>query len=92
MDTIEQKLEARLGRIHTRQRLGIEAAHGHRVLGQGLNFFHPENWYSTHALIRFAIQLVGMYARGDYRAQTHGEIDSAVAGMQQLVTMLKQPI
>lgn len=64
MDTIEQKLEARLGRIHTRQRLGIEAAHGHRVLGQGLNFFHPENWYSTHALIRFAIQLVGMYERG----------------------------
>ena len=154
MNTIEQKLEVRLGRIHARQRLGIEAAHGHRVLGQGLNFFHPENWYSTHALIRLAIQLVGMYERGqrnarnlqvkknsihlahlpdefhdfrilhltdlhvdmddrnlnaliqtvanlhydicvltgDYRAQTHGEIDSAVAGMQQLVTMLKQPI
>ena len=29
---------------------------------------------------------------GDYRAQTHGEIDSAVAGMQQLLTVLKQPI
>ena len=69
MDTIEQKLEARLGRIHTRQRLGIEAAHGHRVLGQGLNFFHPENWYSTHALIRFAIQLVGMYERGQRNAR-----------------------
>ncbi|MBL8498207.1 metallophosphoesterase [Nitrosomonas sp. JL21] len=154
MDTIEQQLEARLGRVHARQRLGIEADHGHRVFGRGLNFFHPENWYSVHALIRLAIQLVGMYERGqrnarnlqvkenlihlphlpaafhdfkilhltdlhvdmddrnlvamiqtvadleydicvltgDYRAQTFGEIDGAVAGMQRLITVLKQPI
>lgn len=69
MDTIKQQLEARLGRVHARQRLGIEADHGHRVFGQGLNFFHPENWYSGHALIRFAIQLVGMYARGQCNAR-----------------------
>lgn len=154
MDTIEQQLEARLGRVHARQRLGIEADHGHRVFGRGLNFFHPENWYSVHALIRLVIQLVGMYERGqrnarnlqvkenlihlphlpaafhdfkilhltdlhvdmddrnlvamiqtvadleydicvltgDYRAQTFGEIDGAVAGMQRLITVLKQPI
>ncbi len=154
MDTIEQQLEARLGRIHARQRLGIEAEHGHRVFGHGLNFFHPENWYSAHALIRFAIQLVGLYERGqsnarnlqvknnrihlphlpqafhdfkilhltdlhvdmddrnlaaliqtvagldydicaltgDYRARTFGEIDGAVAGMQRLITTLKQPV
>ena len=154
MDTIEQQLEARLGRVHARQRLGIEADHGHRVFGQGLNFFHPENWYSAHTLIRFAIQLVGMYERGqrnarnlqvkknlihlphlpaafhdykilhltdlhvdmdernltaliqtvadlkydicvltgDYRAQTFGDNDGTIAGMQRLVTVLKQPI
>ena len=154
MDTIEQQLETRLGRIHARQRLGIEAEHGHRVFGRGLNFFHPENWYSAHALIRFAIQLVGMYERGqsnarnlqvknnrihlphlpqafhdfkilhltdlhvdmddrnlaaliqtvagldydicaltgDYRARTFGEIEGAVAGMQRLITTLKQPV
>ncbi|MDO9311655.1 MAG: metallophosphoesterase, partial [Nitrosomonas sp.] len=154
MDTIEQQLEARLGRVHARQRLGIETEHGHRVFGRGLNFFHPENWYSAHALIRLAIQLVGMYERGqsnarnlqvktnrihlphlprafhdfkilhltdlhvdmddrnlaaliqtvanldydicaltgDYRAQTFGEIDGAVAGMQRLITTLKEPV
>ena len=154
MDNIEQKLEARLGRVHARQRLGIEAERGHHVFGQGLNFFHPENWYSAHALIRFAIQLVGMYERGqcnarnlqvkknlihlphlpkafndfkilhltdlhvdmddrnlnaliqtvtdlqydicvltgDYRAGTFGAIEGAVAGMQRLITMLKQPV
>lgn len=64
MDNIEQKLAARLGRVHARQRLGIEDERGHRVFGRGLNFFHPENWYSGHALIRFAIQLVGIYERG----------------------------
>ena len=69
MDNIEQKLTARLGRVHARQRLGIEADHGHRIFGQGLNFFHPENWYSAHALIRFAIQMVGMYERGQRNAR-----------------------
>jgi len=69
MDTIKQQLEARLGRVHAQQRLGIEADHGHRVFGQGLNFFHPENWYSGHALIRLAIQLVGMYERGQSNAR-----------------------
>ncbi|MGV8713286.1 MAG: metallophosphoesterase [Nitrosomonas sp.] len=154
MDTIERQLEVRLGRIHARQRLGIEADHGHRIFGEGLKFFHPENWYSMHGLIRLAIQSVGMYERGqrnarnlqvkknlihlthlpaafhdfkilhltdlhvdmddrnltamiqtvadldydicvltgDYRAQTFGEIDNAVAGMQRLMVVLKQPI
>ncbi len=154
MDTIERQLEVRLGRIHARQRLGIEADHGPRIFGEGLKFFHPENWYSMHGLIRLAIQAVGMYERGqrnarnlqvkknlihlthlpaafhdfkilhltdlhvdmddrnltamiqtvadldydicvltgDYRAQTFGEIDNAVAGMQRLMVVLKQPI
>ncbi len=154
MDTLEQQLSERLGRIHARQRLGIESDHKQQVFGKGLNFFHPENWYATHTLIRFAIQLVGLYGRGqrnarnlqirqnqfhlthlpeafhqfrilhltdlhvdmddrnltalietiidlpydicvltgDYRAQTFGTIDHAIAGMQRLIAMLKQPI
>jgi hypothetical protein len=40
------KLEQRLGRIHAKQRLGIETDHEAQIFGQGLNFFHIENWYS----------------------------------------------
>ena len=65
---IKQQLEQRLGRIHARQRLGIESESGHRVFGGGINFFHPENWYSTHSLIKFFIQLSGMYGRGKRNA------------------------
>jgi len=57
-------LERRLGRLHARQRLGIEAAHEAEAFGQGLNFFHIENWYSVHTVIRLALRGTGMYARG----------------------------
>ncbi|MEJ2574899.1 MAG: metallophosphoesterase [Gammaproteobacteria bacterium] len=62
-DVIKQ-LEQRLGRVHTRMRLGIESESGHRVFGGGINFFHPENWYSTHSLIRFCLRISGLYQRG----------------------------
>ena len=42
-DDIEEKLVKRLGRLHARQRLGIEMDHEAQVFGQGLNFFHIEN-------------------------------------------------
>ncbi|MEJ2653223.1 MAG: metallophosphoesterase, partial [Gammaproteobacteria bacterium] len=29
-----------------------------------INFFHPENWYSTHSLIRFCLRISGLYQRG----------------------------
>jgi uncharacterized protein len=61
-------LERRLGRLHARQRLGIEAAHEAEAFGQGLNFFHIENWYSTHAMIRLALRSVGLYRRGQRNA------------------------
>jgi predicted MPP superfamily phosphohydrolase len=57
-------LERRLGRLHARQRLGIEAAHEAEAFGQGLNFFHIENWYSIHAIIRLALRSAGLYGRG----------------------------
>lgn len=62
-DVIKQ-LEQRLGRVHARIRLGIESESGHRVFGGGTNFFHPENWYSTHSLIRFCLRVSGLYQRG----------------------------
>jgi predicted MPP superfamily phosphohydrolase len=58
------RLEQRLGRVHARQRLGIERAHEAQIFGQGLNFFHIENWYSAHAVIRTALRLSGLYRRG----------------------------
>jgi predicted MPP superfamily phosphohydrolase len=62
-------LEYRLGRLHARQRLGIERDHESRVFGGGLNFFHLENWYSAHSLIRNALRLSGLYRRGRRNAE-----------------------
>lgn len=61
---ILQQLESRLGPLHARQRLGIERENQPRVFGNGINFFHPENWYSVHSLIRNSLRLVGLYGRG----------------------------
>jgi len=61
---VKDKLEQRLGRVHARQRLGIETDHETRVFGGGLNFFHIENWYSIHSVIRAALRLAGLYGRG----------------------------
>jgi predicted MPP superfamily phosphohydrolase len=62
-------LEQRLGRLHARQRLGIEADHEAQIFGQGLNFFHIENWYSIHSLIRAVLKLSGLYWRGRKNAE-----------------------
>ena len=43
------KLEQRLGPVHAKQRLGIETDHEAQAFGQGLTFFHIENWYSVHS-------------------------------------------
>ncbi len=63
------KLEQRLGRMHARQRLGIETEHEAQLFGQGLNFFHIENWYSVHSFIRNALRLTGLYGRGRRNAE-----------------------
>jgi uncharacterized protein len=68
-DAIASKLEERLGRLHARQRLGIEKDHEAQIFGQGINFFHIENWYSTHSLIRNALKLSGLYWRGRRNAE-----------------------
>ena len=80
IDDIPKELERRLGRIHARQRLGIEEDHEAQVFGQGLNFFHIENWYSVHSLIRKGIRLSGLYWRGNRNARRvqmrHNEVVS----------------
>jgi hypothetical protein len=58
------ELERRLGRVYARQRLGIERDHEAQLFGQGLNFFHIENWYSVHSLIRNTLRVTGLYGRG----------------------------
>lgn len=63
-EDILARLQDRLGRIHARQRLGIERDHEAQIFGQGINFFHPENWYSVQAGIRVFLKLTGLYWRG----------------------------
>ena len=72
------KLEQRLGRLHARQRLGIEMEHEAQIFGQGINFFHVENWYSIHSVIRTVLKLTGLYWRGRRNAErirvVHNEV------------------
>ena len=78
-DEIVLKLERRLGRVHAQQRLGVEKDH-EDIFGHGINFFHPENWYSVHSLIRNVLKLTGLYWRGCKNSERiqirHNEIKS----------------
>jgi uncharacterized protein len=76
-DPVPHLLEKRLGRLHARQRLGIEMDHEAQVFGQGLNFFHLENLTSSHALIRAVLMASGLYWRGlRNAAQVHLKYNS----------------
>ncbi len=68
-EDVLRKLEERLGSSHARQRLEIERDHEAQVFGQGLTFFHLENWYSAPAIIRTALQLTGLYWRARRNAE-----------------------
>jgi len=63
-EEIVKILEERLGNQYARQRLGVENEHHLRIFGGGFNFFHVENWYSYHSLIRNTLKLTGLYWRG----------------------------
>ena len=67
-EQISKRLETRLGSLHARQRLGIEAEHESQVFGGGISFFHLENWYSAQAIIRGSLKLVGLYNRAHRNA------------------------
>jgi hypothetical protein len=64
-----EKLEERVGRLHARQRLGIEGEREGRVFGQGINFFHPENWYLSPSVIRTVLMATGLYWRARKNAE-----------------------
>ena len=65
---VARRLDQRLGAVHARQRIGIEEDHEAQAFGQGLNFFHIENWYSVHAMMRLTLRLCGLYGRGQRNA------------------------
>ena len=62
-EEILHKLDDRLGSKHARQRLKFEADHEAQLFGQGLTFFHLENWYSAPSVIRKALKISGLYWR-----------------------------
>lgn len=67
--TMYHQLKQRVGRCHLNQRLGIERDFEARIFGQGRNFFHIENWYSVHSLIRSILRLCFLHGRGKRNAR-----------------------
>ena len=57
-------LERRLGRLHVKQRLGVETDHEAQVFGQGLNFFHIENSALSALAIEYSLKMTGLFWRG----------------------------
>lgn len=47
-----------------RQRLGLERDYEAHIFRRGTHFFHLENWYSVHGLIRGLLRMAGLHARG----------------------------
>ncbi len=68
-DEMRSQLEERVGRVHLQQRIGFEQDYEARVFGKGRTFFHIENWYSIHSVIRNVLRLTGMHARGKRNAR-----------------------
>jgi len=62
--SILDNLEQRLGRLHARQRLGIESDHDAKIFAQRIDFFNIKNWYSIPSVIRNVLKLSGLYQRG----------------------------
>jgi predicted MPP superfamily phosphohydrolase len=67
-EDISELLEKRLGRLHAKLRLGIEAEHEAQVFGQGINYFHIENLKLSHFAIQACLRLAGLYGRGQRNA------------------------
>lgn len=66
---LQQQLQARVGKIHLQQRLGIERDYERRIFGQGRNFFHIENWSSLRGIIRNSLRLVLLHGRARRNAR-----------------------
>jgi len=68
-EDILEKLERRLGRLHAKQRIGIEDDHEARMLGRGPDLFHPRKWRRSPTIIRTALKLTGLYRRARRNAE-----------------------
>jgi predicted MPP superfamily phosphohydrolase len=62
-------LRERVGKIHLRQRLGIETDYERRIFGQGRTFFHIENWYSLRSIMRGILRMGLLLGRGRRNAR-----------------------
>jgi len=71
-------LRERIGSYHAELRLGIESEHHQRVFGRGRSFFHIENWYSIHSIIRTMLRLALVYRRGQRNALDIGLVEHEV--------------
>ncbi len=60
-DEALRRLEARLGPLHTRLRLGMEHEYEAKAFGHGLNFLHIENMPVMQALIEVVLRVTGTY-------------------------------
>ena len=64
-----EQLEKRIGGVHLKQRLELESDHEAGIFGLRKNFFHIENWYSIHSVIRNTLRLCGLHGRGKRNAR-----------------------
>jgi predicted MPP superfamily phosphohydrolase len=58
------ELNARLGPLHARQRLGIETEKNQQLVGGGRNLLHLEHSSLAASAIRGVLRLTGLYGRG----------------------------
>jgi uncharacterized protein len=63
-----QQLEQRFGRLHLRQRLGIEDDH-ERHAGRGGGSLRPRRWYLSPSIISGSLKLTGLYWRARRNAE-----------------------
>lgn len=76
---ILERLESRLGTLHAQERVRLEMEHEHHVFGGGISFFHLENWYSVHAVIRTGLKAVGLHRRAERNTLDIRIVDNPVA-------------
>jgi len=80
---LKQWLEARLGAVHARQRLGLEREHEDDLFrGSGTSarkFFHPENWYAMQRFIPWVLKLTGLWGRAQRNARDIRVVQNRIA-------------
>jgi uncharacterized protein len=68
-DSAFDALAARIGRLHVRQRLGLERDLEAHLSRRGLHFFHAEKWYALHGLVRGGLRTAGLLGRARRNAR-----------------------